>query len=229
MTENVEGQAAPGTEQEPAAQVDVSGQEGEQLSQQGSISDGVSREEFGKVVDGLQSELRGLQGKQDKSAHEFNSRVEQIMDTLGVNLSPDQKQKLENIKLREEMAEIKASLGQGVPTPSEAGTEQVQSLDFLGAASEVFGDEFSKLSTEKQFELQDKFNAANEQTAGKNALFNEKRAMADAKYQPGAGGLVPPSSPSPPKSDENSIKDIEDSRELYALARKGMPRRKRGT
>lgn len=183
MTENVVDQTTPEQEPTSPAGTEVSGSDGAQLSQQGSTSDSVNREEFNKVV----NELRGLQSRQDKSTHEFNSRVEQIMDTLGVNLSPEQKQQLELIKLRDEVAEMKASGGNGAPTSSAAEPDQ-GGVNFLKAAEKA-GIDLNSLSQEEQFELFEESKKHTSQVDLANALF-AKRVEMPAKTTPTPGSVI---------------------------------------
>jgi hypothetical protein len=126
MTENVEGLTPEEQEQSPAAPASVSGSEGQQLSQQGS-QDGVSRDEFDRVV----NELRGLQGKQDKIEHQFSSQFEITAQELGVKLDPEQRLELRLRKLEEQrQAPVdQSSLASEQVQPTEDYAQVIKSLE----------------------------------------------------------------------------------------------------
>lgn len=96
MTKEVEGQTPSEEEQPPVEPAPVSEEEEAQLSQPGS-QDVVSREEFDQAV----SELRGIQGEQDKLKHQFSTQFEKTAQELGVDLTQDQKTELRFRKLEE--------------------------------------------------------------------------------------------------------------------------------
>lgn len=121
MTENVEEHVS-AEEQEQEALVNVSQTENKPLSQQGS-QDAVLRKE----IELLKSELRGLQGKQDKSASQF----EKLMQQLNVELTPEQKTELRIMQLEERLGN-KTETSSGLPAsePEKPNVTPVEEIDF---------------------------------------------------------------------------------------------------
>jgi hypothetical protein len=110
MTENVEGQVPSEEEQPPVTPAPVSESESAQLSQQDS-QDVVSRGEFDQAL----AELRGVQGKQDKLEHQFDTQFERTARELGMEMTDAQK-----LELRLRNLESKSP----VPEPVVSGDEQ---------------------------------------------------------------------------------------------------------
>ncbi len=110
MTDQVEEQSSSEEEQPPVTPAPVSEPEDAQLSQQDS-QDVVSRGDF----DRLAAELRGVQGKQDKLEHQFDTQFERTARELGMEMTDSQK-----LELRLRNLEAKSP----VPDPVVSGEEQ---------------------------------------------------------------------------------------------------------
>jgi len=117
MNDQVEEQSSSAEEQPPVTPAPVSTEGDAQLSQQDS-QDVVSRGDF----DRLAAELRGVQGKQDKLEHQFDTQFERTARELGVEMTDAQK-----LELRLRNLEAKSPAPD--PVVSEDGQASVDIAD----------------------------------------------------------------------------------------------------
>ena len=109
--QEVEGQTPSSEEQPPVTPAPVSEQNEEQLSQQDSQDIVLAK------VEDLESQLRGLQSRQDKAESSFETRLTE----LGVRLTPDQERQNEVLNMRDEIAELR---GQTLPVSAVVNDEE---------------------------------------------------------------------------------------------------------
>lgn len=156
------------------------------LSRQSSLD-----AELRKEVDELRSELRGLQGKQDK-LQSANTQFEERLQKLGVSLTPEQQLQDRILQLEERIASVGAT---EAATPEARPKANSAGIDYHATFTEL-GIPATKENLQKALEF-------NNPVAMKNHFF----VQAVNSGQPVASGSV--ASPQVGGSVSHSVSDLE--------------------
>jgi len=203
MNENVEV-PVDGQEQKPVAQENVSEKADQSLSQQ-SPQDA----DLLSTVELLRSEIRGLQGKQDKLNTKFSSQFAATAEELGVQLTPEQTMELRLRKLESGNTSVEdVSPASEAPSPI---VDKVEALKLTG---------FDPANPGKEA-----FDLVNGFTGTQAELQNSLLVMASASQttkSPSPGAVTAPTGTVPSAA---SISTDEAAAELMSIQDKGRSER----